>query len=227
MIKEIPLLYDKQVTCHICDHTFTSKKLRSRYIRVKQVFNDFSKDYKDALRNPLLYEVYVCPECGYAFTDQFSEIKYMDQRQQFKEKVSSNWRKQDFSDERSYESAIRVFKLAMVAAGETSQPDIITAGLCMKLSWLFRYMENLVEEKRFVNFAIQKFEKTFASGEFGTMSEIKVIYLLGELHRQADSSDKAIQYFSKVIQHKKRHSEPAIVEMARDQWYKTREVSSS
>jgi len=194
---------------------------------VKEVFNDFSKEYKDASRNPLLYEVYVCPECGYAFTDQFDETKHEDQRKQFIKNVSSNWRKQNFSEERSYEEAIRVFKLAVLTARETSQPDIVVAGLCMKLSWLLRYIDDLNEEKRFVTFAIGKFEKAYISGYFGSMAEIKVMYILGELNRQAGSNDKAIKYFSKVIQHKSRNSEKQIVEMARDQWYKSREVSSS
>ncbi|WP_280768751.1 DUF2225 domain-containing protein [Salipaludibacillus daqingensis] len=227
MTKEVPLLYDKQLSCHICDHNFTSKKLRSRYIRVKQVNNDFSKEYKDASRNPLLYEVYVCPECGYAFNDQFQETFHQAQREQFINKISSKWRKQDFSGERSHEEAVRVFKLAVVAGEQTMQPDIILAGICMKLSWLLRELNEEDEATRFVNFSIQKFEKAFSYGNYESMSELKVIYILGELHRLLNRNGEAIKYFSKVIQHKHRHMEPQIVEMARDQWYKAREKNKA
>jgi uncharacterized protein (DUF2225 family) len=226
---DIPPLYDKKVICHICDHTFTSKKLRTRFIRVKEVFNDFSKEYKDESLNPLLYEVNVCPQCGYAFNDQFNDIKKENQRADFKRRVSANWQRQNFSGERSYKEAIRVYKLALIAAGETIQPSIVIAILCMKLSWLFRYSDQKDEEKRFVRFAIKQFENTFTSGDFAAkkMSELKVIYLLAELNRQVDNREEAIKYFSKVIQHKERHTEPQTVEMAREQWYKTREVMES
>ncbi|WP_416149086.1 DUF2225 domain-containing protein [Salipaludibacillus sp. HK11] len=229
MTNDIPPLYDKKVICHVCDHTFTSKKLRSRFIRVKEVFNDFSKQYKDESLNPLLYEVNVCPQCGYAFNEQFDDIQKENHRQNFKSRVSANWRKQSFSEQRSYEDAVRVYKLALISAGETTQPSIVIGSLCMKLSWLSRYSLEKEEEKRFVRYAIKHFENAFTSGDFASkkMSELKVIYLLAELNRQVDNREEAVKYFSKVIQHKERHTEPQIVEMARDQWYKTREVMGS
>jgi uncharacterized protein (DUF2225 family) len=55
------------------------------------------------------------------------------------------------------------------------------------------------------------------------MSEIKLTYLIGELHRQLGDYNQALRYFSRVVEHPMKASEPQMVRTARDQWQMMRE----
>lgn len=56
-----------------------------------------------------------------------------------------------------------------------------------------------------------------------SMTEIRVIYLIAELSRRIDDRDKAIRYFSKVIEMQRNSNEVKIIEMAKNQWQQMRE----
>lgn len=225
MTIDVPPLYDKEVTCDICNCTFFSKKIRSRFIRVKETWNDFYSVYKDQTLNPLLYDIYVCHQCGYAFSEHFNKLTKTAHIETFKNEVSTNWTEQNFSNERTYEQAVHTYKLAILAAKKTVQPHIILAGLCLRLSWIYRTLGNLTEERRYIQQSLLQYEQSLIHGDYvnTNMTELTITYLIGELARQADQSEKALKYFSSVIEHKDRMREPKIIEKARDQWYLARE----
>lgn len=225
MVTNIPATYDKELTCPMCEHTFTSKKLRSRSIRVEKIENDFYTVYKNPLHNPTLYEVFVCETCGYAFTDQFHHKVTENIKERFMKKVTASWVPRSYGGERTYEEAIVTYKLALISGKITEQKLIVMAGICLRLSWLYRYLENEEEEKKFLKHAAKYYESSYIEGDFkGTsMTEIRLLFLLGELNRKLEKTDKAIIYFSEVIQHKDRHLEPSIVDRAREQWQLIRE----
>ncbi|AOM83446.1 DUF2225 domain-containing protein [Salisediminibacterium beveridgei] len=224
MAEAIPPFYDKSVSCDVCTHVFTSKKMRSRYIRVERVENDYYKVYKDPLLNPLLYEVAVCPECGYSHTESFLPIKKPEVIDRFKAAVSSSWNSRRFDDERDYEAGLGVFKLALLSAQVTGQPHALMGSLCLRIAWIQRFLTNEAEEIRFLKKAADQFEKSFLEGDFRDtqMSEISLLFILGECFRRIDEKQKARKYFSKVIEHKDRHLEPQLVERTREQWYETK-----
>ena len=55
------------------------------------------------------------------------------------------------------------------------------------------------------------------------ISEVRLLYLLGELARRTDREETAIHYFSKVIESRKKTVETKLIEMAQDQWKKIKE----
>lgn len=224
MTQTIPPFYDKTMTCDICAHSFTTKKMRSRFIRVERVENDFYKTYKEPLLNPLLYEGAVCPECGYSFTDSFLPVKKDEVKEAFQKKVSSSWKKRDFGGERDYDTALTVMKLALLSSKITSQPYGLMGSICLRIAWLYRYQENSSEEARFLEQAAAQYEKSFLDGDFKdiAMSELALLFILGECYRRAGNKEKARKYFSKVIEHKDKHLEPNLVERTREQWYETK-----
>ncbi|SDZ17916.1 hypothetical protein SAMN05421736_10789 [Evansella caseinilytica] len=226
---DIPALYDKTFHCPICNSSFTSKKLRSRAVRVERIDNDFYTLYKNPEYNPTLYEVSVCEHCGFASTEHFTFTFDQKVKERFQEHVTPRWGQQVYSGERTHEDAAAIFKLALISATETNQPAVVIAGLCLRLSWLYRYMEMREEEERFLAHALKYYDQSYINGDFKekNMSELMLLFLLGELHRKSSHHEVAGKYFSKVIQHKNRHTEPSIVEKAREQWYITRELSKS
>lgn len=225
MSEELMPLYDKKFKCPVCSNSFTTKKLRSRFIRVDKIDNDFFTYFTDQKLNPIFYEVNVCPICGYAFADTFSHSFSTQALQLIKTQISANWKKRDFSDERTIEQAIESFKLAILSSSLKQEKNIVVAGLCLRLAWLLRIVQDVEQEKRFLQLALEKYKQSYMEIDFyeTQMTEMRVLYLIGELSRQLGYRSDAVTYFSKVISHKNRAFETKLVEMAREQWFLIRE----
>jgi hypothetical protein len=84
---------------------------------------------------------------------------------------------------------------------------------------------NAEQEKRFMGMALNSYEESFVLSDFAgtSMSELKVLFMIGELSRRLGQYPKAVSYFSKVIEHKDAKGEQKIVNMAREQWRVTME----
>lgn len=212
--------YDKKVNCLYCEQTFTTKKVRSRFLRVKHVHSDFFQEFKDPVLNPYFYEVAVCPNCGFAFTEQFSTHLSPNIKKTI-EKGLRDWKKQDFGGERDIDTAIRTLKLGLLSATLKNEKHVVIAGLCLRLAWLYRMKEDKEEEERFLNEALKQYKRSYEQADYLStqMSDIRILYMIGELSRRVGKIKDAITYFSLVIQHENRELEKNIVNKAREQWY--------
>jgi len=66
-------LYDKSVICPVCKHKFTTKKVKTKSIKVVKRESDFKAEYE--FDNPTFYGVNVCPNCGHArFESDFNDV---------------------------------------------------------------------------------------------------------------------------------------------------------
>lgn len=223
-MKTVGPLYDKEFQCEVCESKFTSKKIRSRFIRSENVHSDFFTEYRGDV-NPYFYEVYVCPFCGYSFTDNFSHHFPPGVKEEIYVQITSNWKSRNYGGERTIEEAIQTYKLALLSARIKKEKNIVLAGLAMRLGWLYRMLNDNEQEARFLRLSLGYYEKAYENSDhIGTqMSDMRLLYLIGELHRRVGDREKAIQYLSRVINHKNKAIEPKIVEMAREQWYLIRE----
>ena len=223
---EIPPLYDKKNTCTYCDSNFQSLKVRSRFLKVKEVETDFCTIYEDEEISPYLYFVNVCPNCGFSFTEQFSPYFTKEARVEIHKKIETHWNKQDFGKERSYEEAIATYKLALISAQAKQEPVIVSAGLYMRLSWLHRKMKNEDQEQRFLRLALQSYLASYENGDYSSkgMSSIKLEYILGELNFRTGNLDEALSFYNRVVSQEKRTTERALVKQARRQWRAAREI---
>lgn len=220
----IQAFYDKNIKCEVCESNYTSKKIRSRYIRSEKVHSDFFTEYRGEV-NPYLYEVFVCPICGYAFTENFSDYFPPGTKEEIYTQISSSWKHRDYGGMRTIEEAIQTYKLGILSGTIKKEKNIVVAGLSMRLGWLYRMIENIDQEARFLRLSLSYYEKAYeASDHIGTqMSDMRLLYLIGELHRRVGDREKAVQYFSRVISHRNKAIETKLVEMAREQWYLMRE----
>ncbi len=212
--------YEKEETCLYCQHRFVTTKVRSRFVRIEKVHSDFFQEYKDPEINPYLYEVAVCPKCGFAFSDQF-EAKLTPNIRERIAQALKGWKEQDFGGRRDLDIAIRAYKLGILSATLKKEKHVVIAGLCLRLAWLFRMKNDEQEEKRFLSEALNQYKKSYERADYiaTPMTDIRILYMIGELSRRVGNIDEAIRYFSLVIQHKDKESEQKIVEMAREQWY--------
>ncbi|MFK2826515.1 DUF2225 domain-containing protein [Bacillus sp. B190/17] len=217
--------YEKEEKCHLCQQTFSSIKVRNRFVKVMGQDTDLKPKYEDPEINPLLYNVKVCPHCGYSFTDDFSKFFAPGTKNVLKEKISSNWVHQDYGRQRTIHKAINSYKLALYSGLLKKEKHLTLAGLALRTAWLYRDVSETGEEKRFLALAAKQYEEAYINEDLTltSMSDVKVLYLLAELHVRIDQWDKAVTYFSKVLEKQREPREKQLIEMARDRWYELRD----
>lgn len=225
-VQVVDVFYDKKYQCPICDLEFQSKKVRSRYVQPSSYDEDFCPHYSHDLAetNPLFYHIAVCPNCGLAFSDQslFQNQARLHHLQQF---LQHHWKPTDYGVIRSPEQAIAVYKLAIYAATVIEEDPLITAGYCLRLAWIYRYLNQQPNEERFLRLAVQAYEQAYDLLDFtqSEMSEEKVLYILGELERRLHRYQDSVRYFNRCIEVGRRSGEKKMVTRAREQWQLARQ----
>lgn len=213
--------YKKKLTCVFCGEPFTSLRVRSRFSIPYQVDSDFCPHYRKGNYNPHFYYVNVCPECGFAFSEEFSDQFSKGAKEVIRVQITGQWTKRDFGQVRDIQQALESYKLAILAGSLKQEKNVVLAGLCLRLAWLYRTENNnLDQETRFMGLALKAYEESFVHSDFtGTsMSEINVLFMVGELSRRLGQYKKAIIYLAKVIEHKDAKDEQKIITRAREQW---------
>jgi uncharacterized protein (DUF2225 family) len=186
--------------------------------------SDFCTYYKDV--NPYYYTVWVCPHCGFAAQDsEFGELSSLaaEKIQRF---LSDRAVNVNYSGIRSREQAIATYKLAIYYADLAGLPASKSAGLYLRLGWLFREGQQGEEEKKALTNALQYFDKAL-SGErlpIGGMSEWTIIYLVGELLRRTGEVEQSLLYFNKIVSNQQAKLEKRVYNLARDAWHEARQA---
>jgi len=223
----IPLesFYEKKLTCIYCTKPFNTLRVRSRFSIPYQIDSDFCPHFREGNYNPHFYFVNVCPECGFAFSEEFSDQFPKGTKEIIRAQITGHWIKRSFGQVRNIHQALEAYKLAILAGSLKEEKYAVIAGLCLRLAWLYRSENNSEQEKRFMGMALNAYEESFVHSDFAdtSMSEIKVLFMIGESSRRLGQYPKAVSYFSKVVQHKDAKDEQKIVNMAREQWRVTRE----
>ena len=210
-------LYSKQVKCSVCNNDFGTMKVRMNACIVDKRDEDFCTHYKK--HNPIFYEIFVCPFCGYAASEaSFNELG-KNELQKLKEVFSGFKVTRSFCEERSINDAIDSFKLALYANKSKVAKDSIIAGTCLKLAWLYRYLGD-EKETAYLEFALENYKKAYDVEDFpiGSFDEITIQYLLGELCRRLKKYDEAITWLGKAVMNPERSKNPRTEKMAREQW---------
>ncbi|MBP3038637.1 DUF2225 domain-containing protein [Bacillaceae bacterium Marseille-Q3522] len=213
-------LYDKQNRCIFCNHSFVSKSLRSRFVKLNTYDSDFCPNYKEAENNPIYYHVKVCPACGFSYTDDFSSYFPPETKEIIEKNVHAKWVPHSYGKERTIEKSIQTYKLSVYCGILKKEKHVTIAGLYMRIAWQYRYLHNEDQEQRFLTLALKEYANSYSTGDYQgkQMSDIKILYLLGEISRRLSDIDSAKKYFSKVIEQQSQSTEPTIVQMAKERW---------
>lgn len=216
-------LYSKKVTCPICGKQFSSLKAKVNACKTAKKDEDFCTHYVDI--NPLYYEIFVCPFCAYAASENsFGELNDTEIKL-LKEAFAGRTVGRSFCTERDLNDAIAAYKLAIHTAELRNARSSILAGLCLKLAWMYRYAGDKQEEV-FLSYALKNYLEAFDKEELpiGNLNGISMMYLLGELSRRLGKLSEAITWFGKVVSSPERAENPRIERMAREQWSLTKEL---
>lgn len=130
-------IYEKQLTCPVCGATVRAPFVKSSAIYVEKRDTDLCVYYKGV--NPLLYDVIVCGECGYAALNKnFGKFTKWD-IESLREKVQKKWVKREIPFERTVDDAIVLYKLALITATSKKKVNKYeVAGILLRISWLYR-----------------------------------------------------------------------------------------
>ncbi|KAF0821886.1 DUF2225 domain-containing protein [Cytobacillus firmus] len=224
-MQQLKPTYDKKCECRVCKQSFTTKKLRSRFVKAADYDSDFCPNYSDESMNPLFYHINTCPHCGYSESEDFSPNFPPGALDMIQSKVASAWIPQDYCQDRSIIDAVNTYKLAIYCGTLKREKHIVMAGLHVRLAWLYRNMKNDIQEQRFLKLSLKEYLDSYMSDDFkgSSISETRIFYLIGELSRRTHQSEQAVKYFSKVIELQNRSTEPKLIEMARERWYEMRQ----
>ncbi|KLU62977.1 hypothetical protein CEB3_c06400 [Peptococcaceae bacterium CEB3] len=222
----MPAMYAQSVTCPFCDHRFKTMKVRSRRATPQIIDSDFCPHYQVGGLNPNHYHISVCPECGFAFSQDFTDDFPPQAKEEIRKQISAKWERRDFGQIRDLKQVIESYKLAIYSAALKGEKHAIQGEICQRLAWVYREEEN-EEEGRFLRLALAQLEDSYKHSDFvGTpLSEMKVLYLAGELHRRLGQYPQAIAYFAKIAEHPNRSHERGILNLARQQWRATAEAN--
>ncbi|WP_424767127.1 DUF2225 domain-containing protein [Paenibacillus sp. sgz302251] len=213
-------LYQSKIECTCCEQIFMTSRVRPSFKRAIKTDADFCGYYKAEV-NPDFYVVRVCPNCGFASTENGLERLNDLQKKQYMEKIGSHWKNQDFSSERSAQQAMASYKLALLSAQAVGEKDRVIAGILHHIAWLYRYEANHHEEKRFLRFALQAYVRVYES-EGVSLNNAKLMYLIGELNRRIGEENEAVRWFSRVVNDKK-IVDASMIRACREQWQFIRE----
>lgn len=207
-------LYSIKVICAHCEYEYVTSRVRPSFKKAYRTDTDFCAYYKS--ENPDFYVVRVCPECGFASTEN-STLK-LNERQKvlFNEQVGCRWEKRDMSGSRNLEDALESYKLALLCAQVIGERDRIVASLLHHIAWLYRYQGNEDQEKRFLSYSLESYVRVFELEGVGA-NDARLLYLIGEIHRRLGQFQEAVQWFSRVVQDDK-IMDAAMIRASREQW---------
>lgn len=215
-------LYEKSIVCPVCSKPSAMTKVKSRGCKVLERESDFFVKYEDL--NPLMYEVWVCENCGYAaLQDKFENISKIDSKA-IAENISKKWKKRSYNGERSIDTAIETFKLALLNLQVRKAKSSEIAKVCLRLAWLYRLKKD-ENEKNFLKFALKGYNEAFEHENFpiDKFDEFTCMYMIGELNRRLGNIDEATKWFSRIISSPEARKNNLLMNMTRDQFQLTKD----
>ena len=208
-------LFDKTVTCPVCNSTFKTPCVKAKTSRIDSRDSDFFIRYTPKV-NPYFYDVWMCNSCGYtALKSDFEKIRNF-RKELVKSNITPKWTPKNYPDVFNEKIAIERYKLALLNAMLTSSHESTKAMISLKIAWMFRLLNDNDSEMSFLKQSVQGFINTYEYEIlpcYGLQMD-SLTYLIGELYRRIGEDDKALIWLSKAIVHT--NSSIKIKDMARN-----------
>ncbi|WP_274363910.1 DUF2225 domain-containing protein [Paenibacillus thermotolerans] len=214
-------LYQINVDCAQCGKVFSTSKVRPSFKKSIRTDSDFCMHFKPGSVNPEYYVVRVCPFCGFASTENFSQKLTERQREHFRQKIGSGWAYRDYGKTRTADDAKFTYKLALVCSQIAGERERVVAGILHHIAWLYREEGNKQSEDKFLRFALEAYIKVYET-EGLELNNARLMFLIGELHRRLKDYADAIKWFGRVI-NDKRIMDAGMIRACREGWAQTRE----
>lgn len=197
--KEITNIFLKEVTCPVCNNIFKTPAVKVNAPRITSKDSDFFIRY--SIENPYLYDVWLCPNCGYAaLKSDFEKIRKF-QIDLVKQNITPKWVSRDYLIPFNENTAIERYKLALLNSLVIESKSSTKAMICLKIAWMFRLLDDEANENNFLRQALVAFNDTYINEKLPVygLDRFSIMFLIGELNRRIGESETALRWFSEVI----------------------------
>lgn len=191
--------FDKEVTCPICEAKFKTKAVKVNSPRIASKDSDFFIRYN--VVNPYFYDVWLCNSCGYAALKvDFPSVKSY-QKQLVLNSITKKWNPREYPDLITPTLAIERYKLAFVNALALEKPHSTLGMIMLKISWMYRLLEDKKNEDLTLHQALSSLEKAYTLESFPLygLQRDSMTYLIGDLNRRLNNDSQALLWYSKAI----------------------------
>lgn len=219
---ELTPLYNSQIICPVCEKSIQVSKVRSRFVRLIKQDDDFCPYYESV--NPVLYEAWVCSNCGYAAHSTVFDKVTSNARNSVLQNITKRWTSRDFTGERDYEKALEAYKLVLYNLQVREAPYSEFAKICLRIAWIYRYMGNKAEEEKFLKYSYDNYKKAYTREALkdDSLDEFTIMYIIGVIAKRLNLINEAKHWFSRLISfssspEEKEKIKPHILEKAREQ----------
>lgn len=215
-ISEEDMLFDKTMTCPVCDRTFAAKTVRTGKPKLLRSDSDLRPVYQGI--DTQKYDAVSCAYCGYsALTRYFGVSLTSGQLKLVRENMKSFSGLPGTGATYTYDEAILRYKLALACAvikrGKASEKALT----CLKLCWLFRGKREELEknadanpaeiaalkenENEFLQNAYDGFVEALAKENFPMcgMDEMTINFLVANLAEKLGKYDDALKLVERII----------------------------
>ena len=193
------LLFNKTVTCPVCNNEFECRVVKYNAPRIKSRDSDLFIRYY--MIDPYYYDVWLCNRCGYAaLKADFNNIKNR-QIKNILENIGRKWKSKYYPPIYDAKIAVERYKLALLNAVVSEQKDSTKAFICLKIAWMYRVLESKEEENIFLKKSVEGFLISFQKEPtpIHGLDKYSLMYLIGELYRRTGNYENAKLWLGKVV----------------------------
>lgn len=193
------LLFDRTIDCPVCHTNFKTPSVKKEGYKIDKRDSDSFIYYKDI--NPYLYDIILCPKCGYAaLKNDFSKLRNY-QRIHVIKNITPKYISKEYPRLLDINSAIERYKLALLNSVYIDSTASTKAILCLRLGWLYRLTKSYDNENLFLSKAVEGLEFAYTNESFPIygMDSYSLEYLIGELYRRIGNFDASLKWFSSLI----------------------------
>ena len=214
-------MFFKTDTCPYCSKQFQSIRVKARYFRIIERYPDFGATYEGNF-SPYLYEISVCPFCGFSWNNDSEEYIMPVHRERLKPMLAS-WDGRDLnSGPRSVDVGIHTSMRGILCDQTRKSKSSSLAKKQLHLAWIYRGLKQVDAEQRFLVAARDNYRLTLSTEDLWSEqngSEILATYLTAVLSHYIGDEQTCVRWLSRVIfNHPEAYLRPNVVNMARSLW---------
>ncbi|MCL6449626.1 MAG: DUF2225 domain-containing protein [Armatimonadetes bacterium] len=197
------VLYPKKATCPVCGFTFPVTAFMASKLRMVRQDTELRNHYADF--EPLLYSVWVCPQCYYAGPhDSFSQLNA---RQKAVLKENAPARRQKFGEleqEGSPARAIQGYLLILENLGQIGADPVQKGRSWLRLAWLYDDAGDEQNARQARKNALALFEEAYFTSTkvLSPEQEQQMAYLIGELKYRLGDEKEALHFWRRAVMQK-------------------------
>lgn len=214
-MNEVDPLYLSTAECRCCESPFQITRVRPSFKNPSRTDSDFCGHYNKGV-NSDYYVIRVCPQCGYAFSENGLKTLTDEQKRVYYEQIGKYWKEQYFHGERTAEQALHTYKRALMIAQLLKDDPRVIAGFLHHIAWIYRELQDMENEQRFIKYALDEYIIVFEQ-ETNSEKNARLLYLIGELNKRLGNYHEAIKWFSRVV-HDQSIMDAGMIRASREQW---------